>query len=37
MSLLTGLFNLFALLYVFRSVQLAVNIGRNWTAVRQPH
>lgn len=36
MSLLTGLFNLLSLLYVFRSVQLAVNIGRNWTAVRQP-
>lgn len=36
MSLLMGLFNLFSLLYVFRSVQLAVNIGRNWTAVRQP-
>ena len=36
MSLLMGLFNLFALIYVFRSVQLAVNIGRNWTAVRQP-
>lgn len=36
MSLLTGLFNLFALVYVFRSVQLAVNIGRDWTAVRQP-
>jgi hypothetical protein len=36
MSLLTGLFNVFALLYVFRGVQLAVSIGRNWTAVRQP-
>jgi tetratricopeptide (TPR) repeat protein len=36
MSLLMGLFNLFALFYVFRSAQLAIHIGRNWTELRQP-
>lgn len=35
MSVLTGLFNVFALLYIFRAIQLAVSIGRNWQDVRQ--
>jgi tetratricopeptide (TPR) repeat protein len=33
MSLLTGLFNVLALLYVLRGVQLAVSIGRRWDKV----
>ncbi len=35
MSLLTGLFNLLALLYIGRAVQLAIQIGRNWNELRQ--
>lgn len=35
MSLMTGLFNLLALLYIGRAVQLAVQVARNWNVVRQ--
>lgn len=35
MSLITGLFNLLALLYIGRAVQLAIQVIRNWNAVRQ--
>ncbi len=35
MSLMTGLFNLLALLYIVRAVQLAIQIARNWNVVRQ--
>jgi hypothetical protein len=35
MSLLTGLFNLLALLYIGRAVQLAIQVARNWNALRQ--
>lgn len=35
MSLMTGLFNVLALLYIGRAVQLAVQIIRNWAALRQ--
>lgn len=35
MSLITGLFNVLALLYIGRAVQLAIQIFRNWTALRQ--
>lgn len=35
MSLMTGLFNVLALLYIGRAVQLAVRIVRNWAALRQ--
>src|SRR5690606_15334335 len=33
--LITGLFNLLALLYIGRAVQLAIQVIRNWNAVRQ--
>ena len=32
---MTGLFNLLALLYIVRAVQLAIQIARNWNVVRQ--
>ena len=35
MSLITGLFNLLALLYIGRAVQMALQVSRNWSAVRQ--
>ena len=35
MSFITGLFNLLALLYICRAVQLAIQVFRNWNAVRQ--
>lgn len=35
MSLMTSLFNVLALLYIGRAVQLAVRIARNWSAIRQ--
>ncbi len=35
MGLLGNLSNILALLYLFRSVQLVVQIGRNWAQVRQ--
>ncbi len=35
MSVMTGLFNLLALLYIGRAVQMAVQILRNWSALRQ--
>ena len=35
MSVLTGLFNVLALLYIGRAVLLAVQIARNWSALRQ--
>ena len=35
MSLMTGLFNVLALLYIGRAVQLAFQIMRNWDVVRQ--
>lgn len=35
MSVMTGLFNVLALLYIGRAVQLAVQIARNWNALRQ--
>lgn len=35
MSVLTGLFNVFALLYIGRAIMLALTIARDWTHVRQ--
>lgn len=35
MSLITGLFNILALLYIGRAVQLAFQLLRNWSVVRQ--
>ena len=35
MTLLTGLFNLLSLLYLGRSVMLAVRLGRDWSSIRQ--
>lgn len=35
MSFISGFSNILSLLYLFRSVQLVVQIGRNWAAVRQ--
>lgn len=35
MSLMTGLFNLLALVYIGRAVQLTVQIGRNWRVLRE--
>jgi tetratricopeptide (TPR) repeat protein len=35
MSLLTGLFNLLALLYIGRAAQLAIQVARNWKELRQ--
>jgi hypothetical protein len=35
MSVLTGLFNFLALLYIGRAVLLAIRVARNWTTLRQ--
>lgn len=35
MSVISGLFNLLALLYIGRALQLVVQIARNWTELRQ--
>lgn len=35
MSVLTGLFNLLALLYIGRAIQLVIQIARGWTELRQ--
>ena len=35
MSVITGIFNLLALLYIGRAVLLAIQIARNWNALRQ--
>lgn len=35
MSVLTGIFNLLALLYIGRAIQLTVQIARDWTELRQ--
>lgn len=35
MSLMTGLFNVLALVYIGRAIQLAIQIGRDWRALRQ--
>lgn len=35
MSLISGLFNVLSLLYIFRAAQLTFQIGRNWAEVRQ--
>lgn len=35
MSVMTGLFNILALLYIGRAVQLAVQVTRNWSVLRQ--
>lgn len=35
MSLITGLFNVLALLYIGRAVLLAIQIARDWTVIRQ--
>ena len=34
MSMLSGLSNILAVLYIFRSLQLVAQIGRNWTEIR---
>lgn len=35
MSLMTGIFNLLALLYIGRAVQLAIQVLKNWSQLRQ--
>ncbi|MCB9419061.1 MAG: M50 family metallopeptidase [Ardenticatenaceae bacterium] len=35
MSNILGLFNIFSLIYIFRSLQLSVTIGREWSSVMQ--
>lgn len=35
MSLMTGLFNVLALLYIGRAVQLAIRVARDWNALRR--
>ncbi len=35
MSLMTGLFNVLALVYIGRAIQLAIRIGRDWRSLRQ--
>lgn len=35
MSNIFGLFNIFSLIYIFRSLQLSVTIGREWSSVLQ--